>query len=208
MIHQLMSLLDTFTTGIIDSLGHWGIFITMTLESACIPLPSEVIMLFGGFLAAQGILSFWWVVVAGVLGNLFGSIIAYMVGKYGGRTVLTKYGKYILFNQDHMMKSEAFFARYGSWATFFGRMLPVIRTFISLPAGISQMNFKKFTIFTLLGCIPWNILLTYLGVKLGQHWEDAQPYLKPLTIIGALIVLAIVFWYVYKNIKTRKNVNK
>ena len=205
MIHQIMSVLDTFTTGIIDSLGHWGIFITMTLESACIPLPSEVIMLFGGFLAAQGVLNFWLVVIAGVLGNLLGSLIAYAVGKYGGRTVLAKYGKYILFNNEHMIKSEAFFKRYGSWATFFGRMLPVIRTFISLPAGIARMDIKKFTLFTLLGCIPWNIFLTYVGVKLGQHWEDAQPYLKPLTIIGGLIVLIIIGWYVYKNIKTRPN---
>ncbi len=204
MIHQLMAALDSFTTGMIDSLGHWGIFITMTLESACIPLPSEVIMLFGGFLTAQGILSFWWVVAAGVFGNLLGSIIAYAVGKYGGRSVLEKYGKYILFNHEHMQKSEAFFNRYGSWATFFGRMLPVIRTFISLPAGIARMNFKKFIVFTLLGCIPWNILLTYLGVKLGMHWETAQAYFKPLTIVGVLIVLIVVGWYIYKNIKARK----
>lgn len=204
MIHSLMSGLDTLTTGLINTLGVWGIFITMTLESMCIPLPSEVIMLFGGFLVFKGSLNFTMVVIAGILGNVLGSIIAYAVGKYGGRAFLMKYGKYILFNRHHLEKSEKFFDRFGSWATFFGRVLPVIRTFISLPAGIAHMNFKKFILFTLLGCIPWNIMLTYVGVKLGQHWEVAQPYMKPLTIVGALIVVIAVIWYVYRGIQSRR----
>ncbi len=135
MLHQLMQLLASIATGLINSLGHWGVFIGMVLESACIPLPSEVIMLFGGFLAAQGTLNFWGVVLAGVLGNVAGSVVAFWIGANKGRYFLKKYGKYILFNHEHLDKADRWFSKYGEWTVSFGRILPVIRTFISLPAG-------------------------------------------------------------------------
>lgn len=203
MLHQLAHLLTSIATGLISALGHWGVFIGMVLESACIPLPSEVIMLFGGFLAAQGMLNFWGVVWAGVLGNVVGSVIAFWVGSNGGRPFLQRYGKYILFNNAHLDKADRWFQRYGEWAVFFGRILPVIRTFISLPAGIARMRFPKFLAFTLIGCIPWNIALTYLGLRLGQNWPSVEPYFRPISyVVAAAIICAIVLFF-FRNIRRR-----
>lgn len=203
MLHQMVQLLTSFATGLINHFGHWGVFISMVLESACIPLPSEVIMLFGGFLVAQGLLSFWGVVWAGVLGNVVGSVIAFWVGVRGGRPFLNKYGKYILFNADHLEKAEGWFSKHGEWAVFFGRILPVIRTFISLPAGIARMNFTKFLVYTLIGSLPWNIALTYLGLKLGQHWQSVELYFRPVSYAMAAAILLGIVWFIYKNIRKR-----
>ncbi|KJS14878.1 MAG: hypothetical protein VR69_15445 [Peptococcaceae bacterium BRH_c4b] len=203
MLHQLMQILTSIATGLINTLGHWGVFIGMTLESACIPLPSEVIMLFGGFLAAQGTLNFWGVVWAGVLGNVVGSVIAFWIGANGGRPFLQKYGKYVLFNNEHLDKAERWFSRYGECAVFFGRILPVIRTFISLPAGIARMKFLKFLVFTLIGCIPWNIALTFFGLKLGQNWQSVEPYFRPISYAIIFAIICGIVWFFYKNIRKR-----
>jgi membrane protein DedA with SNARE-associated domain len=175
----------------------------MVIESACIPLPSEVIMLYGGFQAEAGRLSFWWVVWAGVFGNLVGSLLTYWIGAKGGRQFLKRYGRYFLINEKHMDTADRWFAKYGELAAFFGRNLPVIRTFISLPAGIARMNFWKFTFYTFIGCIPWNLAMTFAGFKLGENWETVEPYVKPFSygILGVLIVL--VLWFIFKNVRTR-----
>jgi len=203
MLHQLVEWLSGIATGMIEAMGEWGVFWGMVIESACIPLPSEVIMLFGGFQAEAGILSFWWVVWAGVFGNLVGSVLTYWIGASGGRPFLQKYGRYFLINEKHMDTADRWFAKYGDWAAFFGRNLPVIRTFISLPAGIARMNFWKFTIYTFIGCIPWNWALTWAGFKLGENWANVEPYIKPFSygILGVLILL--VLWFVVKNLRTR-----
>lgn len=203
MLHQLLQLLTSIATGLINTLGHWGVFIGMVLESACIPLPSEVIMLFGGFLAAQGILNFWGVVWAGVLGNVVGSVIAFWIGANKGRPFLQKYGKYVLFNNGHLDKADRWFSRYGEWAVFFGRILPVIRTFISLPAGIARMKFLKFLVFTLIGCIPWNIALTFLGLKLGQNWQSVEPYFRPISYAIIIAIICSIIWFFFKNVQKR-----
>ncbi|MFD2171542.1 DedA family protein [Tumebacillus lipolyticus] len=203
MLHSLLEWLSSIATGLIETLGHWGIFWGMLIESACIPLPSEVIMLYGGFKAEEGLLSFWPVVWAGVFGNLVGSVLTYWIGASGGRAFLLKYGKYILISEKHIVTADRWFSKYGDWAAFFGRNLPVIRTFISLPAGIAQMNFWKFTIFTFIGCIPWNLALTWSGFKLGANWASIEPYIKPFSYgILALLILAIL-WFVYKSLRTR-----
>lgn len=196
-MQQLLELLTSVATGLISALGHWGVFLGMIIESACIPLPSEVIMLFGGFLAAQGTLNFWWVVWAGVLGNVTGSVIAYWAGAKGGRAFLQKYGKYVLLNNGHLETADRWFSRYGEWAVFFARNLPVVRTFISLPAGIARMNFPRFFIFTFAGCIPWNIALAYLGWKLGQNWQSVEPYFRPVSyaVLALLLLGAARFFY-------------
>lgn len=203
MLHQLIEWLSSIATGLIETFGHWGVFIGMAIESACIPLPSEVIMLFGGFKAEEGLLSFWPVVWAGVFGNLFGSVVTYWIGANGGRQFLIKYGKYVLIKEKHIHDADRWFAKYGDWAAFFGRNLPVIRTFISLPAGIARMNFWKFTLFTFVGCIPWNWALTYLGFKLGANWASVEPYIKPFSygILGLLIVLGC--WFLFKSYRSR-----
>lgn len=203
MLHQLLDWLASVATGLITTFGHWGVFLGMIIESACIPLPSEVIMLFGGFHAEEGLLTFWGVVWAGVFGNLVGSLLTYWIGATKGRHWLERYGKYVLIKAKHIDTADRWFKKYGEWAAFFGRNLPVIRTFISLPAGIARMNFIKFTVFTFLGCLPWNYVLAYLGFKLGANWGEVEPYVKPVSYgILALLVLAVL-WFILRNLRAR-----
>jgi membrane protein DedA with SNARE-associated domain len=176
--------------------GYLAIFILMLVESACIPFPSEVTMLIGGWYAASGRLEFFWVVVAGVLGNLVGSWVAYAIGRKTGRSLLDRYGKYVLIRSHDIDRAEEWWNRHGDAATFVSRMLPVIRTFISLPAGMARMPFAKFSIYTLLGVIPWTLGLTYLGWVVESNWERVYSYFDvPALIIGsALVVTAAVFY--------------
>jgi membrane protein DedA with SNARE-associated domain len=184
--------------------GYIAIFFLMLLESACIPFPSEVTMLVGGWYAADGRLSFFWVVVAGVLGNLVGSWIAYGVGRTLGRDVLDKYGKYLLIRSHDIDRAELWWEKRGEAATFFSRLLPVIRTFISLPAGMAKMPFGKFTIYTFLGVIPWTVALTYLGVIVQDNWEEVLAYFDiPTLIIGGTLLIIAVGWYLRRR-KQRK----
>jgi membrane protein DedA with SNARE-associated domain len=182
-------------------IGAWGtpaVFFLMLLESACIPVPSEAIMPFAGFAVSQGDLTLAGITIAGVAGNLAGSWIAYAVGLYGGRPFTDKYGKYVLLRHHHVELAERWFAKYGPAAVFFSRMLPIVRTFISLPAGIARMPFWKFTLYTVLGCVPWVFFLGWLGTRLGAHWEDIRPYLHyaDYAVIAALV--AIVVWGVLR----------
>ena len=183
--------------GWVTDYGYVAIFLLMLAESACIPFPSEVTMLVGGFYATdQGSLSFFWVGAAGVLGNLVGSWIAYAVGRKTGRALLDRYGKYVLIRSHDIDKAEVWWAKHGDAATFFSRLLPVIRTFISLPAGIAKMPFGKFTLYTFLGVIPWTYALTWLGVVVGDNWEKAFHYFDlPTLIIGTIVVAGVVVWY-------------
>ena len=186
--------------------GYIAIFLLMLAESACIPFPSEVTMLVGGWYAATGDLNFFWVGAAGVLGNLVGSWIAYGVGRTMGRGVLDRYGKYVLIRSHDIDKAEVWWERYGEAATFFSRLLPVIRTFISLPAGIAKMPLGKFTLYTFLGVIPWTYALTYLGVVVEDNWERVLAYFDiPTLIIGSVILIAAGYWY-YRRRKQRRSV--
>jgi membrane protein DedA with SNARE-associated domain len=180
----------------VSDYGYAAIFLLMLAESACIPFPSEVTMLVGGWYSATGDLNFFWVGTMGVLGNVAGSWIAYGVGRTMGREVLDRYGKYVLIRSHDIDKAEIWWARHGEAATFFSRLLPVIRTFISLPAGIAKMPFGKFTLYTFLGCIPWTFALTWLGVIVKDNWERVLGYFDiPTLIIGGLVVVVMVIWY-------------
>ncbi|MPZ93016.1 MAG: DedA family protein [Actinobacteria bacterium] len=184
--------------------GYAAIFLLMLAESACIPFPSEVTMLVGGWYAATGDLNFFWVGAMGVLGNVAGSWVAYGVGRTMGRGILDRYGKYVLIRSHDIDRAEIWWDRHGEAATFFSRLLPVIRTFISLPAGIAKMPFGKFTLYTFLGCIPWTFALTWLGVVVEDNWERVLGYFDlPTIIIGALVVVAAVVWYLRRR-KQRK----
>ena len=189
------ALVDLMEQWVVDY-GYLAVFLLMLAESACIPFPSEVTMLVGGWYAADGTLNFWAVGAAGVFGNLVGSWIAYFGGRTLGREVLDKYGKYVLIRSHDIDKAEVWWERYGEAATFFSRLLPVIRTFISLPAGIARMPFWKFTIYTFLGCIPWTYALTYVGVLVEDNWHRVLEYFNlPTLIIGLAVVAAAGAWY-------------
>ena len=182
--------------GWVADYGYWAIFFLMLLESACIPFPSEVTMLVGGFYVVEGSLSLLWVTAAGVAGNLVGSWVAYVVGRKTGRALLDRYGRYVLIRSHDIDKAEIWWDRYGDAATFFSRLLPVIRTFISLPAGIAKMPFGKFSVYTFLGVVPWTFGLAYLGVIVGENWEKVLVYFDLPTLLIALTVIAAAgIWY-------------
>lgn len=204
---SIIDYVSQIAINIIEFLGYWGVFLAMTLESACIPLPSEVIMPFAGFAVSEGKMTLLGITIAGVLGNLVGSWIAYFVGLKGGRPFLEKYGKYVFITPSKLDMAHNWFERYGHEAVFISRMLPAIRTFISLPAGIAEMDFKKFTIYSLLGSIPWVLFLGYVGVVLGPHWEQIRSYFHILDIIVAIGVVAFIIYLVYKYKFKNKNVD-
>ncbi|MGN6258855.1 MAG: DedA family protein [Solirubrobacterales bacterium] len=187
-------------TEFIGSAGELGVFLLMVLESACIPIPSEAIMLFAGFSASKGELTLVGIVVAGVLGNLVGSWIAYAVG-YFGRIDLLEKNKLIHVSPKHLKWADDWFARYGNATVFFSRMLPIIRTFISLPAGVAKMPFWRFTAYTLLGSIPWVLMLALVGEAVGENWEDWR---HKLGYLDYVVLAAIVVGVVYLIVKRRR----
>jgi len=192
--------------GWVADYGYWAIFLLMLVESACIPFPSEVTMLVGGWYAAEGTLDFFWVATAGVLGNLVGSWIAYAVGRTTGRTLLDRYGRYVLIRSHDIDKAEVWWERYGEAATFFSRLLPVIRTFISLPAGIARMPFGKFTLYTFLGVIPWTFGLTWVGWIVEDNWELVVDYFDlPTLIIGVALVGGGTWWYLRRRAARKRS---
>lgn len=179
---------------IISFMGYPGIFFLMTLESACIPIPSEIVMPFSGFLVFGGEFDFYAVTLAGTLGCTFGSVLAYYAGLAGGRRFIIRHGRYVLLNEDHLRLAERWFEKYGDKAIFFSRLMPIVRTFISLPAGIGRMNFNKFVVYTFAGSLPWCAALTYVGVKLGENWraiEGTFHILDVFVVIGLIVVLMI-----------------
>jgi len=193
----MQSIIDILVQWATALIGDWGlpaVFFLMLLESACIPVPSEAIMPFAGFAVSEGSMTLLSITVAGVAGNVVGSWIAYWVGLYGGRPFIDKYGKYVLLRHHHVELAERWFAKYGAATVFFTRCLPIVRTFISLPAGIAKMPFWKFTLYTLLGCIPWVFFLGWLGVRLGEHWEDIRPYLHYADYAVVAAIVVIVVW--------------
>jgi membrane protein DedA with SNARE-associated domain len=198
MIEHVLLLLATFIKSVISSLGYPGIAVLMGIESACIPLPSEVIMPFAGYLVYTGRFSSLAVVATlGAIGCNLGSVLAYELGAYGGRPLIERFGKYILMNRHDLDVSERFFQKYGSITVFIGRLLPVVRTFIALPAGIARMPRGKFHLYTFVGSWPWCFGLAYFGLALGERW-DTDPRLKHwLHRFDALIVLALAIGIVY-----------
>ena len=186
---------------LIAATGYAGVFVLMTLESACIPLPSEVTMPFAGFLASQGVLSFWLIVLAGGLGNLAGSLIAYYVGLALEdsvlRTFIRRWGKWVLMSERDYELAEGWFRRHGEIVVFVSRMLPIIRTFISLPAGVARMNVLRFSIYTIVGSLLWSTLLTYIGVQLGDHWHELSGIWHQFDLVITLALIALLALYVW-----------
>ena len=202
-IAKLLDLLGAFVISIISSLGYPGIVLLMAIESACIPLPSEIILPFSGYLAFTGRFSLIGVATAGAIGCNLGSIVAYYTGVWGGRPFLLRYGKYVLVSPREIEIADRWFANYGPSTVFFSRLLPVIRTFIAFPAGVARMDLWKFNVYTFLGSWPWCYALAYAGYKMGEHWPELREYFHRFdTAIGALLVLAAIA-YIWLHLKHR-----
>lgn len=207
MIGNILESLMFFIINTIKALSYFGVFILTMAESACIPIPSEVIMPFSGFLVASGYFNFILVVLVATLGELTGGTITYYIGKTGGRSLVFRYGKYILISHHDLNTADRWFSRYGDKVVFFGRLLPIIRTYISFPAGVSKMKYSRFAFFTILGTLPWVIALTYLGVKLGANWEIIRVYFHKFDILILALILVTLVWYVWRHIKNIRKDN-
>lgn len=203
------ALLDSFKDALTSSIGDWGylaVFVLMVLESACIPIPSEITMPFGGLLAAEGELNLWLVGLVGALANLVGSWIAYGVGATGGRAFVMRFGRYVRLKPHDLDRAEEWFKRYGDKAVFWSRLLPVVRTFISLPAGIARMELVRFSIYSFLGSLPWSLGLAYGGYALGRNWEKLSDNIEIVAygIIGLIIVGAVFLFIRARRRRTQR----
>lgn len=195
LIEALIAELGRFVIAMISKFGYTGILITMAIESACIPLPSEIIMPFSGYLVSTGQFSMLGVTMAGAIGNVLGSLMAYYVGVWGGRPFVERYGPYLLVSRRDLEMADRWFLKYGEAAVLISRMLPVVRTFISLPAGIVRMNVPKFVLFSFIGAVPWCYLLAYIGLKLGERWDGLHEYFHHFdVVIGMVLVLGFVYF--------------
>jgi membrane protein DedA with SNARE-associated domain len=194
VLASISSSLVDFATKTIDHLGLAGVFVLMTLESACIPIPSEATMLFAGFNVSNGHWSLITITLVGTAGNLVGSWIAYAVGWFGRIELLEKHGRALHISSAQIQRADRWFERWGSRAVFFSRLLPVVRTFISLPAGAARMPFRRFTVLTVLGCLPWVLMLGAVGDGVGHNWRKWKDHLAYLDYaVAGLIVLGIVY---------------
>lgn len=185
-------------TTFIASLGYWGIGILMAIESCNIPVPSELILPFGGYLVSTGKLAFFATALAGTIGGTFGSLVSYYIGLYGGRPFLDRYGRYFGATPGRIALAENWFARYKIWTVFFTRLLPAIRTFISLPAGVARVNVALFTFYTFLGTLIWSLFLTYIGFVLGEHWTVVSSWFHRVDLLlltAAILLLVYWLWY-------------
>jgi membrane protein DedA with SNARE-associated domain len=201
----LFAALGSFALSAISTFGYGGIFFLMMLESMVLPVPSELVMPFAGFLIEKGSFSFLFVVIASTLGSITGSLIFYYIGKTGGHALVERYGKYVLINHEDVIKTEKWFNKRGELTIFFARLIPVVRHLISLIAGIGKMNVKKFTLYTIIGAALWNGILAYLGFILGQHWAEVNQYTDQISIVIVILIIGFVVYFVYRHLKKRKD---
>jgi membrane protein DedA with SNARE-associated domain len=207
----VLAFIDQIVIPMLNSLygavGYLGVMVAMAIESAMVPLPSELILPYAGFLVSDTSQlepltkqpwSFWIVVIVATLGNTLGSLVAYAIGAYGGRPFLERYGRYLLVRPHEIEVADRFFERYGAATVFVGRLLPIVRTFISFPAGVTRMPLPSFIAYSTLGAFPWSILLVYAGTVLGAHWVDIRHALQPFDLAIAVIVVlgiaAFIWW--------------
>jgi membrane protein DedA with SNARE-associated domain len=207
MIEKILGILATFTIGVISSGGYLGIALLMAIESACIPLPSEIIMPFAGYLVSTGHFNLYLAATAGAIGCNLGSIVAYEIGKRGGRPVAERWGGYVLVGPGELDAADRFFARFGNIAVLIGRLLPVIRSFIAFPAGVARMPLVPFHIYTFIGSWPWCFGLAYLGMVLGDKW-NSDPRVKAAfhsaDAVIAVVLVAAVGFYIWHRVRGLK----
>lgn len=207
MIHSIIKQLALIIIIFINKLGYFGVFILMTLESCNIPIPSEIILPYAGFLVSQGKMNFHIAAFVGGLACLAGSILSYWLGQRLGRPFLWKYGKWILISHKDINHADKFIARFGNATYFFSRLLPVVRTFISFVAGISKGNFKKFCIYSFLGSWIWSYLLVFIGVKMGENWDILRPLWDRFQIVIVFLILAAIIWHIVRAFKNSREIS-
>ncbi len=203
MTEKILGILFVFIKSLIAATGYGGITILMAIESACIPLPSELIMPFAGYLVYTGAMKLLWVATAGAIGCNIGSLIAYEIGSYGGRPLVEKYGRRLLLSKNELDWADRFFSKWGYLAVFFGRLLPVVRTFIALPAGVARMPRGRFHLYTFLGSWPWCLALAWFGMKLGENWRGIGKYFHKFDAAIGILILAGIIWFVWSHWQNR-----
>ncbi|HET8567505.1 MAG TPA: DedA family protein [Candidatus Limnocylindria bacterium] len=211
MIEAIDRIAIPFLEGLYASFGYLGVVVAMAIESCAIPLPSELILPMAGWVVARGVpepltgapWQYWGAVAAGVIGNTVGSLAAYGIGALGGRPIIERYGKYVLISTHDLELADRWFARWGDWTVFFSRMLPIVRTFISVPAGVARMPLWRFTLFSILGAVPWVMLLVWGGMVLGDHWLEVKHTLKGLDYAVAAVVLLGVVLFIWRHVRRR-----
>ncbi len=193
---------------LLSNYGYLAVFVLMTLEAACIPVPSEIVMPFGGALASGAIAgshaNLAWIIVAGTIGNLLGSYLAWLVGRFGGRAAVRRWGRYVRLNEQHLDRAENWFRRYGPATVLFSRMLPIVRTFISLPAGLAEMSAVRFGIYTLVGCLPWTAALAYAGYALGSQWHQVADIVQRAGYVVAALIVVLAVVLIVRLVRRRR----
>jgi membrane protein DedA with SNARE-associated domain len=211
-----IAFLQDFITEQVQQNGYLAVFVLMVLDTACIPIPSEIVLMFGGAMASstfaaaalgseEAHLSLVLVIAAGLAGSLLGSWLAYWIGYAGGRPLIDKWGRYLLFRPHEVDRAHEWFERHGEILVCFGRVIPLLRAFVSLPAGIARMNFGKFTLYTILGIVPWTIGLTFAGYALGERWTTVERRIAPISIAVGIALLMALTWWVSRRLRERAN---
>lgn len=203
MFTDLILALTNFIISTIDQLGYFGVVLLMAIESAAIPLPSEVIMPFSGFLVEGGRFTLFGLAMAGAVGSIVGSIVTYALGYYGGRPLILKYGRYVLITEHDLALTESFFQRFGRFSVLIGRMLPIVRTFISIPAGIGKVAFWPFVIYAFIGSFIWSYFLAWLGLRLGEDWHTLETYFRKFDLAIGIVIAAVIIYWIRRHIKQR-----
>lgn len=203
MTEKILGVVFLFIKSVIASTGYGGIVILMAIESACIPLPSELIMPFAGYLVFEGSMKLLVVATVGAIGCNLGSLVAYEIGFHGGRPLVEKYGRWILFSRRELDWADRFFARWGYLAVFLGRLLPVVRTFIALPAGIARMPRGRFHVYTFLGSWPWCLGLAYLGMKMGENWRQLGKHFHEFDVLILALLIVGIVWFAWTHWQNR-----
>ena len=203
MIARIIEFLSWLIVATISLLGYSGIVLLMAIESACIPLPSEIIMPFSGYLVSTGQMNLWAVAAAGSVGCVLGSLVAYWVGIKGGRPLIEKYGRFVLVSPHDLDLADRWFANYGEIIVFVSRLLPAIRTFIAFPAGVARMNLKRFIIYTFAGSFPWCLGLAYVGQKLGEKWnrdDTLKTWFHRFDFVIGIVAVLLIAWWVWRHV--------
>lgn len=204
MISNILLHITNFIIHTIDLWGYAGVATLMAVESAAIPLPSEIIMPFAGFLVASDRFTLLGLALAGAIGSTIGSWLTYFLGYYGGRPLVTRYGHWVFLSEKELDATEKFFKKFGIWSTFIGRILPVFRTFISIPAGIGKVDLLPFTIAAFTGSFIWSYFLAWLGLRLGENWHNLEQYFRKFDLLILALILFAIIWWVYARVKNKK----